>query len=42
MAVCAGRFWWHHVSTDGDGPALSVLVPFDMSPEEPVHPAHFM
>ena len=22
--------------------ALSVLVPFDMSPEEPVHPAHFM
>eukprot|EP01043_Picozoa_sp_COSAG02_P063253 COSAG02_NODE_8917_length_2401_cov_1.577324_3_plen_241_part_00 len=35
-------FWWHHVATSELAPALSVLVPFDMSPEEPVHPAHFM
>jgi hypothetical protein len=35
-------FWWHHVATSEVAPALSVLVPFDMSPEEPVHPAHFM
>ncbi|MDA8539127.1 cupin-like domain-containing protein [bacterium] len=35
-------FWWHHVATSEHTPALSVLVPFDMSPEEPVHPAHFM
>ena len=35
-------FWWHHVATSELAPALSVLVPFDMSPNEPVHPAHFM
>lgn len=34
-------FWWHHVETMTDSAALSVLVPFDPAPEEPVHPCHF-
>ena len=35
-------FWWHHVATSGTSAALSVLVPFDMQPDEKVHHAHFM
>ena len=34
-------YHWHHVETLDDEPALSVLVPFDPTPEEPVHPCHF-
>ena len=34
-------FWWHHVETTAEAAALSVLVPFDPAPEEPVHPCHF-
>ena len=35
-------FWWHHVTTAAAGPALSVLVPFDMRLDELVHMAHYM
>ena len=34
-------FWWHHVRTGAEA-ALSVLVPFDPAPEEPVHISHFV
>jgi uncharacterized RmlC-like cupin family protein len=27
-------FCWHHVETTADGPAVSVLVPFDQTQEE--------
>jgi len=33
-------YYWHHVET-ADEAALSVLVPFDPSAEEPVHACHF-
>ena len=33
-------FWWHHVETAGCGPAVSVLVPFDPLPDEPIHVCH--
>ena len=33
-------FWWHHVETGGEGPAVSVLVPFDPEPHEPTHVCH--
>jgi hypothetical protein len=33
-------YWWHHVETGAES-ALSVLVPFDPLPEEPVHACHF-
>ena len=33
-------YWWHHVETGADEAALSVLVPWDPTPEEPVHSAH--
>ena len=34
-------FWWHHVRTHDDGPALSVLVPFDPEADEAPHPCHY-
>jgi hypothetical protein len=34
-------FWWHHVETSAEAAAVSVLVPFDPAPEEPVHACHF-
>ena len=33
-------FWWHHVETAKDGPAVSVLVPFDPRADEPTHVCH--
>jgi len=33
-------FFWHHVRTHEDEPAISVLVPFDMSGDERVHVCH--
>lgn len=33
-------FWWHHVATAAEAPAISVLVPFDPEPHEPTHPCH--
>lgn len=34
-------YWWHHVVTsESEGAALSVLVPFDPTPEEPLHNCH--
>ena len=33
-------FWWHHVETTSDGPAVSVLVPFDPELHEPTHVCH--
>ena len=30
-------YWWHHVETSHEGSALSVLVPFDPTAEEPLH-----
>jgi len=34
-------FWWHHVETTDAASALSVLVPFDPTADEPVHACHF-
>lgn len=34
-------YWWHHVETTDDAPALSVLVPFDPTADEPMHACHF-
>lgn len=34
-------YWWHHVETTAAEPALSVLVPFDPTADEPTHPCHF-
>ena len=31
---------WHHVETADDGASISLLVPFDRTPEEGTHPAH--
>jgi len=33
-------FFWHHVRTHDEETAISVLVPFDMSPAEPIHVCH--
>lgn len=33
-------FFWHHVRTHDEEPAISVLVPFDPSPDEPIHVCH--
>jgi hypothetical protein len=33
-------FFWHHVRTHDGEPAISVLVPFDLDAEEPVHVSH--
>ena len=30
-------YWWHHVETGADEPALSVLVPFDPTADEALH-----
>lgn len=30
-------YWWHHVETEAEHPALSVLVPWDPTSDEPVH-----
>jgi len=30
-------YWWHHVATGEEEAALSVLVPFDPSADEPLH-----
>jgi hypothetical protein len=37
-------FWWHHVRSmdDGDGAVVSVLVPFDLAPDEKKHMCHFV
>ena len=46
VEVCEGDvlytppYWWHHVETKVDAPAVSVLVPFDPEPHEPTHPCH--
>ena len=32
-------FFWHHVESLTN--CISVLIPFDMSPEEPIHPCCF-
>jgi len=34
-------FFWHHVETLGDEPALSVLLPFDPTSDEQPHACHF-
>jgi hypothetical protein len=34
-------YHWHHVETAAEQAALSVLVPFDPAPDEPVHACHF-
>ena len=40
-ALYTPPFHWHHVETSAsDGPAVSVLVPFDPRPDEPVHVSH--
>lgn len=39
-ALYTPPFWWHHVETAADGPAASVLVPFDPRADEPVHVCH--
>ena len=33
-------FFWHHVRTHDDEAAISVLIPFDMRPDEEVHECH--
>ncbi|EOD40970.1 hypothetical protein EMIHUDRAFT_250946 [Emiliania huxleyi CCMP1516] len=40
-ALYTPPYYWHHVETAADEAALSVLVPFDPSAEEPVHACHF-
>ena len=33
-------FWWHHVETSEDRPAVSVLIPFDPRADEATHVCH--